>query len=123
MPCRQLEAPSSNNRVIHDLNARRIEVRAERGDGLFEIEEHGIAFGRNTVERIAIREDEPRSAETEMRITCTMARGDWRVAVDARTRVAASAGAFELRADLDVHENGDRVHCRTWNLSIPRDGV
>ena len=58
-----------------------------------------------------------------MRITCTMARGDWRVEVDARTRLAASADAFELRADLDVHEDGARVHCRTWNLSIPRDGV
>ena len=123
MPSRQLEEPSSRNCVIHDLNARRIEVRSERGDGLYEVEEHGIAFGRNTVERMSISEEDPLAAETEMRITCTMARADWRVEVEARTRVEASADAFRLRADLDVHENGTRVHCRTWDLSIPRDGV
>ena len=123
MPYRQVEEPSSRNRAIHDMNARHIEVCSERGDGLFEIEEHGIAFGRNTVERMVIREDDPLSAETEMRLTCTMAREEWCVEVDARTRVTASRDAFELRADLDVHENGARVHCRTWNLSIPRDGV
>ena len=123
MPSRQIEEPSSRNRVIHDLNARRIEVRSERGDGLYEVEEHGIAFGRNTLERMRISEDDPLAAETEMRITCTMARADWRVEVEARTRVEASAEAFRLRADLDVHENGTRVHCRTWDLSIPREGV
>ena len=123
MPSRQLEEPSSRNCVIHELNARRIEVRSERGDGLYEVEEHGIAFGRNTLERMSISEDDPLAAETEMRITCTMARADWRVEVEARTRVEGSAEAFRLRADLDVHENGTRVHCRTWDLSIPRDGV
>ena len=123
MPCREVEEPSSRNCVIRDLNARRIEVRSERGDGLIEVAEHGIAFGRNTVERMSIREDDPLSAETEMRITGTMAREAWRVEVDARTVLSASADAFELRADLDVRENGARVHCRSWNLSIPRDGV
>ena len=123
MPYRQLEPPSSHNSVVHDLNTRLIEVFSERGDGLFEVAEHGIAFGRNTVERMAIREGDPLSAETEMRINCTMARGEWRVEVDARTRIVASAETFEVQADLDVHENGARVHCRTWNRSIARDGV
>ena len=123
MPYRQLEPPSSHNSVVHDLNTRLIEVFSERGDGLFEVAEHGIAFGRNTVERMAIREGDPLSAETEMRINCAMARGEWRVEVDARTRIVASAETFEVQADLDVHENGARVHCRTWNRSIARDGV
>ena len=123
MPSRQIEAPFSRNHVVHDLVADRIEVRSERGDGLYEISGHGLAFGRNTWERMAIREGDPLSAETEMRIRCTMMREDWRVEVDARTRVGASAGAFELQADLDVRENGVRIHSRSWHRSIPRHGV
>ena len=123
MAHREVAPGRSRNRVIHDTGTERVEVRSERGDGVHEITEHGLSFGRDTRERMAIREGDPLSAETEMQVVCTMAREDWRVEVDARTRVRASAGAFELQAELDVRENGVRVHARNWHRAIPRDGV
>jgi len=37
-----------------------------------------------------------------------------------RTVLTSTAVAFELHATLDAYEGERRVHCRSWDLTIPR---
>jgi hypothetical protein len=120
MPQTQIRAGVEENTVTEDLLGRRVEVRAERGGGVFRIDEHGLEFGRNTSERLAITEADPLSAESEMRVACHVGRDDWQVRIEARTRLTAGAECFHLQADLDVYENGERIFCRSWPSQISR---
>jgi predicted acyl esterase len=123
MPVTQLEARPSRNIVSRDIATGRVDVISERGDGLYRIEEHGLAFARDTDERMSIVEGDPLSAETEMVVRSRMKRDDWSVEVIARTRLTADVDNFHLEADLDVYENDTRILGRTWNKPIPRDCV
>jgi len=121
MAVSQLESRSSRNVVNRDVTTGRVDVIAERGDGLYRIEEHGLAFARDTSERMSIVEGDPLSAETEMVVRSRMRRENWSVEVIARIRLTADADHFHLEADLDVFENGTRVAARNWSTPIPRD--
>jgi predicted acyl esterase len=79
MPVTQLEARPSRNIVSRDIATGRVDVISERGDGLYRIEEHGLAFARDTDERMSIVEGDPLSAETEMVVRSRMKRDDWSV--------------------------------------------
>ena len=123
MPMTQVETRPGRNTVTRDVATGRVEVLADRGGGLYKIEDHGLSFARDTIERMAIVEDDPLSAETEMIVNSRMQRDDWSVDVKARTRLTADAVNFHLEADLDVYENDTRVLSRSWSLPIPRDCV
>ena len=119
----QVDTRPSRNVVTHDIATGRVDVISERGDGLYRVEEHGLAFARDTDERMSIVEGDPLSAETEMVVRSRMQRDDWSVEVIARTRLTANMDNFNLEADLDVYENDKRILGRTWNKKIPRDCV
>ena len=123
MPMTQVETRPGRNTVTRDVATGRVEVLSDRGGGLYKIEDHGLSFARDTIERMAIVEDDPLSAETEMIVNSRMQRDDWSVDVKARTRLTADADNFHLEADLDVYENDTRVLSRSWSLPIPRDCV
>ena len=80
-------------------------------------------FGRNTIERMAITEGDPLSAETEMTVTSHMKRGGFEVDIHATTKVRATADSFLLSADLDVWEGKTRLLAKSWSVPIKRDGV
>ena len=124
MAMTQLEPAQSSNTVSRDVATGRVEVRAERGGGLYRIDDHGLLFGgRNSLERMAITEGDPLSAETEMAFAGSLERGDFRVRVEARTRLRATRDTFILTADLDVWEGDERILAKSWTCPIPRDHV
>ncbi|MBS37957.1 MAG: peptidase S15 [Thiotrichales bacterium] len=123
MSVTQLEHAPGKNMVTRDVGSGRIEVVSERGGGMYRIDEHGLCFGRDTVERMALTEGDPLSAETEMVVVSRMQRDDWTVRVEARTRLTCDAEQFFLEADLDVAENGEQVKVQSWSIPIPRDCV
>ena len=123
MAMTQVETRPGKNTVTRDVGTGRVEVLSDRGGGLYRIEEHGLAFARDTIEKMAIVEGDPLSAETEMVVCSRMQRDEWSVEVRARTRLTADADNFHLEADLDVYENEGRVLAKTWSVPIPRDCV
>ena len=123
MPATQLSSAPSSNTVTRDVLSGRVEVLSERGGGVYRIDEHGLEFGRNTVERIAITEGDPLSAETEMTVTSHMKRGDFEVDIHATTKLRATADTFLLSADLDVYEGKTRILAKSWSVPIKRQGV
>ena len=123
MPATQVETRPARNTVTRDIATGRVEVLSDRGGGLYRIEEHGLAFARDTLEKLSIVEGDPLSAETEMVVRTRMQRDDWSVEVVARTRLTADVDNFYLQADLDVYENETRVLGRNWSEPVPRDCV
>ena len=123
MPQEMVEPPSSENTVTRDVLTGRVEVLSERGSGIYRISEHGMEFGRNTIERMAVTEGDPLSAETEMTVTSHMKSGDFEVDIHATTNLRATADTFVLSADLDVYEGKTRILAKSWSVPIKRDGV
>jgi hypothetical protein len=123
MAMQQLSSAPSKNTVTRDVLTGRVEVLSERGGGVYRIGEHGMEFGRNTVERMAITEGEPLSAETEMTVSSHMKRGEFEVDVHATTKLRATEDTFLLSADLDVYEGKTRILAKSWSVPIKRDGV
>ena len=123
MPVKPLASAPSKNTVTRDVLAGRVEVYSERGGGTYRIAEHGMEFGRNTIEKMAIAEGDPLSAETEMTVSSHMKRGAFEVDVHATTKLRATADTFLLSADLDVYEGKTRILAKSWSVPIKRDGV
>ena len=48
-------------------------------------------------------------------------RGDWDVRTVTRTILTSSTTHFEVHAELDAYEGGERVYSRNWHERIPRD--
>ncbi len=68
MAATQIKILPSRNTVTRDVLTGRAEVLSERGGGIYRIEEHGMDFGSNTIERMAITEGNPLSCETEVTV-------------------------------------------------------
>ncbi len=87
------------------------------------LDEIDLVVGHTIVRRYRIDDDEPLSARAEVEQTATLARGAWRVRVETRATLSATATHFELHARLDAFENDRLVGTRRWDRRIARDGV
>ena len=68
-----------------------------------------------------IADGDPLSATAEARETQTLSREGWEIEIRTRTTMKGSEAAFHITAELDVFENGTRVHSRDEKYKIPRD--
>lgn len=66
---------------------------------------------------------EPLSARTVSERSITIARGDWHTRVETRTTLSASAEAFLVTNTLEGYERDVRVFAKSWQRSVPRDGM
>jgi putative CocE/NonD family hydrolase len=91
--------------------------------GKFRLEDIGLEMGHVFERNYRIHPDEPNSARATMTQSYDMARGDWRVTINAGAEMTSTGKAFELTAWLEALE-GDTVVCRRdWRSSIPRRHV
>jgi putative CocE/NonD family hydrolase len=91
--------------------------------GKFRLEAIGLEMGHVFERNYRIRPDEPNSARATMTQSYDMARGEWRVSINAGAEMTSTGTTFELTAWLEALE-GDTVLCRRdWRSSIPRKHV
>jgi hypothetical protein len=91
--------------------------------GRFRLDDIGMEMGHVFERNYSIHPERPNSARATMTQSYDMARGDWRVRIEAGAEMTSSAQAFELNAWLEAYE-GDTVVCRReWRSSIPRRQV
>ena len=70
-----------------------------------------------------IRADDPLSAEARVVQRMSLQRDTWPVRVETDARLTATTDAFHLEARLDAVEDARVVRSRTWNVTVPRNGV
>jgi hypothetical protein len=116
--------PGHHNWLVHrDLAEDRSTLEVINDNGIFHLEEIDLEVESRTTERYSSRGDDFLSPRGETRAVRGLRRGDWAVRTETRTVLTSSPEAFHVSADLDAYESGERVFCRTWNVSLPRDFV
>lgn len=70
-----------------------------------------------------VKAEDPLSAESVVTVVYRMKRPGWDVEVRSGVTLTGDATHFRLVTDLDVFEDGARVHARTWDQKIERDLV
>jgi len=95
------------------------------GDGAaaVRLEPIGLDVGYAILRCLRILEQDPLAARAEVEQRTSFRRGEWRVAVESRVRLAATRTHFELEAELEAYEGERQVFARHWSRSIDRDHV
>jgi hypothetical protein len=93
------------------------------GTALARVHAIDLDVGHMILRRFWIDEADPLSARAENVQTIVLRRGDWTVRIETRTRLSATTGAFQLRAELEAYEGDACIFSRDWNHTIPRDLV
>ena len=119
----ELRAPRKSRTVERDVASGEQIVRVLNDFGERRADEFGLATGEIARETYTIKPHDPLSARMETHWTETLERGDWQVRTETWTVMWADAENFHIRAELEAYENGDRVHHKTWETSVPRDCV
>jgi hypothetical protein len=99
------------------------EVGAFRAGGPGRMEEVDLEIEESSVRRYRIRDDDPLSARAEVSQRMALRRGEWAVRVESRASFWATRDSFELRARLEAFEGESVIASRSWERSVPRDGV
>jgi putative CocE/NonD family hydrolase len=119
----QLEEPHREWRVIRELAEDFSTLEVVNDAGRYRLEDTATVVTSRAREWYRSRANDHDSVEGETRWERAFERRDWRVRTVTRTHLTSDRTHFHLNADLDAFEDDERVFCRTFRYSIPRDGV
>jgi predicted acyl esterase len=117
-------SPDRRSRVFrHDLTTDVAELIIESDDGEERLDRLGLS-GRTVIrEHYRIAGDDPLSAEARYDWTMLLSRDDWRIRIEARTAMSATATEFIVGLELAAFEGDERIFERRWDRRIRRDLV
>ena len=110
-----------SRRVERDLATGEQVTRVVEDGGVWRLDELDLECADGVNVEFRIVEGVPTSARGTWRWWSRRRRGDWRIAVQAKMRVALSRHAFHVESDLEAFEGERRVFSRSWNHEIARD--
>ena len=93
------------------------------GEGAYAYDEIGTSVSHNLTRRLTIGADDPLSARYELEQTYEMGREGWRIRIETRVEMRATATDFHIEARLDAYENGEPALSRVFCETIARDLV
>ena len=89
--------------------------------GKIRIEDNGIETGAKAVETYSFAGEDWSSFKGVVAWDLELGREGWRMTSRTRTELTATPTEFRIKASLTATLDGDVVHEREWDLSIPRD--
>jgi hypothetical protein len=114
--------PEQHDWIVHRHLASDASVLEVIDDqGVYAHEYSGLEVGVHAREWYRSTNNDHDTVEGETRWTRTLAREGWDIRTETRTLMRSDRENFYLEGDLDAFEDGDRVFCRTWSRTIPRD--
>jgi uncharacterized protein len=117
-------SPDRRSRTFrHDLAADVAELIIESDDGEERLDHLGLSSRAVIREHYRIAGDDPLSAEARYDWTIFLRRDAWRIHVEARTTMSATATEFVVGLELAAFEGDERVFERRWDRRIARDLV
>ncbi len=120
IPATTLETGHHNWYVHRDLAEDLSTLEVINDNGRIRLEDSELEVATRAVETYQSRDDDFDSLKATTLWERSLKRGDWEVSTVTRTVLTSTAVAFELHATLDAYEGERRVHCRSWDLTIPR---
>jgi len=91
------------------------------GEGAHAFDEIGTSVSHDLSRRLTIGADDPLSAAYELLQTYEMGREGWRIRIETRVSMRATATDFLIEAKLDAYENGVLARSRAFAETIGRD--
>ncbi|SIO12520.1 hypothetical protein SAMN05444722_0519 [Rhodovulum sp. ES.010] len=122
-PRRVVETGHHNWLVHRDLARDLSTLEVINDNGILHLDEIDLDVENRAFEWYSAQGDDFLSPRGETRLLRGLKRDDWAVRTEARTVLTSTPAEFRISADLDAWEDGNRVFCRSWNLSLPRDFV
>ncbi|QIQ85376.1 CocE/NonD family hydrolase [Erythrobacter sp.] len=117
-----MRTPEEHDWIVHRHLARDSSVLEVINDqGVYAHEYPGLEVGAHAREWYRSVGNDHASVEGETRWTRSLSREGWNIRTETRTLMRSDSVNFYLEGDLDAYEDGDRVFCRTWSRTIPRD--
>ena len=101
----------------------RVDLDDEGHPGTWRFDEIDLELGYGFLEEIRIQPADPLGAAIQIEARSLMVRGEWRVAIDARTRVTGTRDELRVEAELEAREGEELVFSRRWDERIPREGI
>ncbi|MEV5612494.1 CocE/NonD family hydrolase [Streptomyces sp. NPDC052225] len=120
---RQVTPPEQRWQVTRDLvdYGAALDIVKDRGTIHFDAADVDVSCRAH--ERYESTADDFTSASGVSTWTMGFSREGWDVRVRTRTELTCDASMFYVNATLDAYESDRRVFSRTWNESVPRDGL
>jgi uncharacterized protein len=123
LPLTDADEQPAFHRIEHDVvSGTYTMVLNQDGDRRFRLPD-GLELAEENLDRFTIVEGDPLSASVEATRRLTIGRGEWQVEVRTRSRMTSDHEAFHLVDTVEAFEGGEPFFTRTWERSIPRDGV
>ncbi|MDR9394931.1 MAG: CocE/NonD family hydrolase [Roseovarius sp.] len=119
-PRRIVETGHHNWLVHRDLADDVSTLEVINDNGIRHLEEIDLDVENRAFEYYSSQGDDFLSPRGETRLVRGLRRGDWDVRTRTRTVLTSTPDEFHISADLDAFENGERVFCKTWNVSVER---
>jgi hypothetical protein len=119
----RLTPPEERWEVRRDLIGYGSALEIVKDRGTVRIDDIGLDTGLRAEERYTATADDFTSVTGETAWTMRFARDDWDVRVETRTELRCTGTDFLVDATLDGYEGDRRVFSRTWNETVPRDGL
>ena len=116
---REVAADPKSGELVTSL---RVDLDDEGRPGTWRFDEIDLELGYGFLEELRLRPGDPLSTSLQIEARSVMARGDWSVAIDARTRVTGTLHELRVEAELEAREGDALVFSRRWNERIPREG-
>jgi putative CocE/NonD family hydrolase len=107
--------------VERDIGAGTITYRIEEDMGRFTIDHLGLETDFVQSEAYRIGDDDPLSAEIDIRYVISIGRGDWQTRTETRTVMRADKTHFLLEGTLNAFEGDKQILARKWQERISRD--
>jgi hypothetical protein len=91
------------------------------GEGVLRFDEIDTTISHNLRRELTIGAEDPLTARYHLAQSYELGRAGWRILIETRTSMHATATDFVLRASVRAHENGTLAASRDWEQTIPRD--
>ena len=88
--------------------------------GTYVVDPIGLEIAHTLDRRYTIHDDDPLCASATFDQSIGLARGDWRVRIDVRTRQWSTAGHIHHEAEVDAWYGEEKVSARRWSEKFAR---
>lgn len=122
-PVERLRTGKTEKVIVIDTIPGRTVLRLTYDDGRIRYVDTGMEIEDVAHETYSVVDDDPLSLQVDIDRVLDYSRGDWRVRIEAASRMTADATHFHLSNHLDAYEGNVRVFTRSWTKAIARDHV
>ena len=91
------------------------------GEGAHRFDEIDTTVSHDLRRELTIGAEDPLTARYRLTQSYEMGREGWRIRIETRTSMHATATDFVVQARVDAYENGTLAGSRDWEETIPRD--